>query len=82
MERQGQPTRAGKGGAKEGKGRGCSLQCSQPPYAPRGLDQRTRAKAPCPRHPQCGSSIPIADKERRSGAHRRMGAPGWPPTRS
>lgn len=35
MKRQGQPT-----SAKGRLGEGCSLQCSQPPYAPWGLDQR------------------------------------------
>lgn len=51
MEWQGQPTDAEEGGL----GGGCSLQCSQPPYAP-GDPTVEEELSSMPRRPQCGSS--------------------------
>lgn len=57
MERQGQPTSAGEGGGRDAV---CSAHS---PLMHPGGSTREGAGAWCLRHPQCGSSVSVADNQ-------------------
>lgn len=57
MEKQGQPTGAGEGGLR-GKLQSAVLTA---PLCALGARPEREAEARCPRRPQCGSSVPVAD---------------------